>query len=247
MENLGFRIFKARVTQKLFGKRLDIRKSWEDTPKGYQDMVDFLNWFDATKSVQETIVKASSDWQYRFEKLPHFPRLPKRAALEIGFGGGRLLSQAAKHFETAYGVDIHQNFSMTKKFLSSQGVGNSALFHRDEIGRIPDESIDLIYSFIVFQHFDKIEEVDFYLDHIHRLLSPEGVAHIYFGKNKNEGIKVTSDDDFLLRDCSLFINPKSMLDRVSKRFQVLSFQDVLPRDPVTNTGESVQAMILFGK
>ncbi len=247
MAKLGFRIFKARIMQKLFGKRLNVRKSWEETPKDYQDMVEFLNWFDATKSVQDTISKASSDWICRFQNFPHFPGLPKRAALEIGFGGGRLLSQAAKHFENVYGVDIHQNFSMTSKFLSSLDVGNAALFHRDEISRIPDESIDFIYSFIVFQHFDKMEEVDFYLDHIHRLLSPGGMAHIYFGKNKNEGIEITSDAEFLLRDCSLFINPKSMLERVSKRFQVLSFQDVLPRDPVANTGESVQAMILFNK
>jgi ubiquinone/menaquinone biosynthesis C-methylase UbiE len=134
---------------------------------------------------------------------------------------------------------------MTKKFLASQGVSNAQLFHRDELKNIPDGSIDLIYSFIVFQHFDSMEEVDFYLRHIARLLSPQGVAHIYFGKNKNEGVAVTSDSDFLLRDCSLFINPKVMSERVSKDFQIIAYNDLLPRDPVTNTGESVQAMILF--
>lgn len=247
MTSLGLKIFKARVMQKIFGKRLDVRTSWEEAPKDYQDMVEFLNWFDATTSVQDTINRATSDWLYRFESFPHFSSLPRRAALEIGFGGGRLLSQASKHFNTVYGVDIHQNFAMTKQFLASQGVSNAHLFHRDGAGNIPDGSIDLIYSFIVFQHFDKLEEVDFYLDHIHRLLSPEGVAHIYFGKNKNEGVEVTSDNDFRLRDCSLFINPAYMLEHVSKRFQVLSFKDVLPRDPVANTGESVQAMILFRK
>ncbi|MEK9569981.1 MAG: class I SAM-dependent methyltransferase [Paracoccaceae bacterium] len=247
MDKLSFRIFKTRIMQKLFGRSLDVRKSWEETPKDYSNMVDFLNWFDATKSVPETISKASSDWLYRFQNFPHFSHLPKRTALEIGFGGGRLLSQAAKCFETVYGVDIHQNFAMSKKFLSSLGVSNVALFCREEINRIPDESVDFVYSFIVFQHFDKIEEVDFYLNHIHRLLTPEGMAHIYFGKNKNEGIKTTPDAEFLLRDCSLFIHPRNMLERVSNRFQVLSFQDVLPRDPVANTGESVQAMILFKK
>jgi hypothetical protein len=71
------------------------------------------------------------------------------------------------------------------------------------------------------------------------------MAHIYFGKNKNEGIETTSDSDFLLRDCSLFINPKDMMERVSRRFQILTSKEVLPRDPVNETGESVQAMILF--
>jgi SAM-dependent methyltransferase len=206
-----------------------------------------LNWFDATKSLEDTVSKASSDWVYRFQDFPHFAFLQKRAALEIGFGGGRLLSQASKHFQTVYGVDIHQNFSMTNKFLLSLDVSNAALFHRDEIDIIHNDSVDFIYSFIVFQHFDKIEEVDFYLDHIHRLLSSEGVAHIYFGKNKNDGIETTSDAEFLLRDCSLFINPKNMFERVSKRFQILASEEVLPRDPVTKTGESVQAMVLFKK
>ena len=124
-------------------------------------------------------------------------------------------------------------------------MGNVTLLHRDSVGRIPDASVDLIYSFIVFQHFDGMGEVEFYLDHIRRLLTSNGVAHIYFGKNKDEGVRVTSETDFQLRDCSLFINPKNMLDRVSKDFEVISYQDVLPRDPVLNTGESVQAMILF--
>lgn len=233
--------------QKILGKRLDIKKSWEETPKEYYDMVEFLNWFDATKSLQDTVSKASSDWEYRFQNFPHFPALQKRSALEIGFGGGRLLSQASKHFQNVYGLDIHQNFAMTTKFLSLLGVSNVELFHRDKIGKIPDDSMDFIYSFIVFQHFDKIEEVDFYLEHIHRLLAPEGLAHIYFGKNKNEGIKTTSDTEFHLRDCSLFINPKNMFERVSKRFQILASEEVLSRDPVTKTGESVQAMVLFKK
>jgi len=245
MKKLIYKILKERIKQKLFGKRLNVRQSWEDTPKEYRSMVEFLNWFDSTDSVQETIKRASSDWHFRFENSPYFSEIKKRSVLEIGFGGGRLLSQAAQVFDVVYGVDIHHNFDMTEKFLASQDICNATLLHRDGMGCVPNASVDLIYSFIVFQHFDGMGEVEFYLEHIHRLLTKDGVAHIYFGKNKDEGVRVIPESDFQLRDCSLFINPKNMLDRISEDFDVISYQDVLPRDPVLNTGESVQAMILF--
>ena len=39
-----------------------------------------------------------------------------------------------------------------------------------DIEDIEDKSIDFIYSFIVFQHFDSFEEIDFYLKQIKRIL-----------------------------------------------------------------------------
>ena len=74
--------------------------------------------------------KAASDWRHRFEIFPHFDGINKSAALEIGFGGGRLLTQAAKRFENVYGVDIHKNFAMTKKFLTVQGLDNAQLVRK---------------------------------------------------------------------------------------------------------------------
>lgn len=238
---------KARLLQKIFGKPLKVKKSWEYTPLDFKGMVDFLNWFDATNSISGCLDKAALDWKYRFSSHSFFNKLGKKNALEIGFGGGRLLTQSAKDFSHVYGVDIHRNFPMTIKFLTSQGINNFSLYHRDDVNQIQSNSIDFIYSFIVFQHFDSLEEVDYYLTHIDRLLNKNGVAHIYFGKNKNEGVSVTSDKDFILRDCSLFINPETMRSRIKERFKIIKFEDSLPRDPVTMSGESVQAMIVFSK
>lgn len=238
---------KARFLQKIFGKPLEVKKSWEEAPLDFKGMVDFLNWFDATKSISSCINKAASDWKYRFSSHAYFTKLNKKNALEIGFGGGRLMTQSSKDFVNVYGVDIHRNFPMTTNFLASQGVNNYSLYHRDDISQIKSNSIDLIYSFIVFQHFDSLEEVDYYLKHIYRLLNKEGIAHIYFGKNKNNGVSVTSEKDFILRDCSLFINPVTMRAKIAKRFVIINFEDNLARDPVKNLGESVQAMIVFKK
>ena len=43
------------------------------------------------------------------------------------------------------------------------------------------------------------------------------------------------------------LSPHEMFERVSGRFEVLLELSDLPRDPVTNTGESVQALIVFKK
>ena len=77
MKKLKYRIFKERIKQKLFGKSLNVRQSWEETPKDYRSMVEFLNWFDSTDSVQETIKRASSDWHFRFESFPYFSEIKK--------------------------------------------------------------------------------------------------------------------------------------------------------------------------
>lgn len=191
MNSFTIKAIKARFLQKFLGKPLEIKKSWEDTPADFHKMVDFLNWFDRTDSIEDCLKKAESDWKHRFASHAYFGSLPKNT-------------------ET-----------------------------------VPNSSIDLIYSFIVFQHFDKMSEVDFYLSHIERVLSNHGVAHIYFGKNPKDGVKTVSENDFRLRDCSLFISPEIMREKISQTFDILSWEDKLPRDPVTNSGESVQAMIVF--
>lgn len=244
---LRWMLLKSRLAQALFGSRLAIRGSWEETPAKFDDMVEFLNWFDATGSIESAVRKGSNDWIHRFASFPYFTGLNKGRAMEIGFGGGRLMCHACRDFDEVVGVDVHQAFSRSRTFLESQGCNNFKLFHRSEIGAIADSSVDLVYSFIVFQHFDRMEEVDFYFDHIDRVLAKNGIAHIYFGKNKDDGVGLTSESHFRLRDCSLFVAPPLMRERVAERFVILGFEDTLPRDPVAKTGESAQAMVIFRK
>lgn len=238
-------ILAQRLVQKVLRRPLDIRQSWAETPQKFENLVEFLNWFDTTDSIENCLQKAQSDWEFRFHRSPYFASTPKGAALEIGFGGGRLLAQASKDFEQVFGVDIHENFGMTRKFLDLQNVQNATLIHRNNLHTLPDSSIDFVYSFIVFQHFDSMEEVAFYLGHINRLLTPQGVAHIYFGKSKTEDVQVTGSDNFHLRDCSLFISPAMMRQKIATDFDVLDIQETLPRDAITGAGESVQAAAIF--
>ncbi len=242
-----FLILKDWIKRRIFRQSTSIRGTWETTPGGFENMVEFLNWFDTTSSVEDTIAAAQRDWHYRFASHVHFEKVAKKRSLEIGFGGGRLVAQAAKSFDEAVGVDIHQAFDNTKCFLALQNCENYRLVHRNDIESLKDGSVDFVYSFIVFQHFDSVEEVDFYLSQIERLLSDEGISHIYYGKSKDTDIQVTDDKNFVLRDCSLFVAPEAMKDLVGKRFEVLEYQDNLPKNPETRLGESGQARIVFRK
>ena len=245
MHKLTRRILATRLNQLIFGAKLDVRESWEKTPADYKKMVDFLNWFDRTNSVEEAVERGRIDWSYRFASGRFYANVEKNTAMEIGFGAGRLLMHAARDFKTAIGVDIHANYPMSEAFLASQGVNNARLLKRDKLALLPDNSVDFVYSFIVFQHFDGLDEVEFYLNHISRLLAPQGIAQIYYGKRNADGIEVTTADRFKLRDCSLFIAPETMREIVSSRFELMDYRDNLARDAVANTGESVQAMVAF--
>lgn len=244
---LKLKIKKEKILSRLFNKTTNIRDSWADTPKDYTDMVDFLNWFDQTGSIDETLKKSTEQWNYFFKAFPYFKDLKKEVCLEIGFGGGRLIARAAQDFKTAMGVDIHNAFVMSEKFLKSQNIHNYKLISRNHLSSAADQSVDFIYSFIVFQHFDSLDEVQFYLNQIRRLLKPNGIAHIYFGKSKTEDVQVTEQSEFTLRDCSLFIKPSEMRKLIEKDFKIIDFKDSLPRNSSTGEGESVQACVVFTK
>lgn len=245
-----FKKFSRRV-RKLFMTKATIRESWVKGPAGTRSDVEFHSWFDKTSSVEETVMRARSDWEQRICKFESFEALPKGTCLEIGFGGGRLLKAASATFDLVMGVDIHDAFDRTRQFLDSQGVANYRLYHRRQLAEIPSGSVDFVFSFIVFQHFDTFEEVDFYLSEINRVLKEGRLAHIFFGKCPEVGVRVTRDEDFWKRACSLFVEPGFFREQLSKSgFEVLEFEDLMPKrvdQPLSETNQSGQARVLFRK
>ena len=234
-----------RSLKNLFRKPVPVKGSWVETPSKFSDLTTFLDWFDNAASVEEALQRAEAEWDFRFRQHAEYQAIEKGCALEIGFGGGRLVLQASKDFARVIGVDIHSAFDQTERFLREQRCENFKLIHRDEIGSVPRQSVDLVYSFIVFQHFDSMDEVRFYLEQIGRVLKRSGYAHIYFGRNEGKGVKVVTDQEFKLRDRSLFIEPKLMAEEIAKSFDVLDVQDDLPKDPITRQGRSGQFFVKF--
>ena len=74
-----------KVTQRLFRffkTPTDVLNSWITEPRRYEHMVDFLNWFDSTSSVEDTLSQAQRDWDLRITNFRDFDSLSKECCLE---------------------------------------------------------------------------------------------------------------------------------------------------------------------
>lgn len=100
---------------------------------------------------------------------------PSARGLEIGCGVGRLLAPLSERIAEAYGVDI-----------SPLMIEKSAAFLHDfprartwvtdgTLQPLADESLDLVFSYIVFQHIPAVEPIETYVREAGRVLAPGGV------------------------------------------------------------------------
>ncbi len=146
---------------------------------------DFFVWFD--KVADKDIAFVRGHWDFALHiaaPLAKYISQPEtKTALDLGYGGGRILAAAAKSFKQVIGIDIHQQRELVTKALNERGINNFALQQTD--GRtilLNDDSVDVVYSFIVLQHVEKIAIFESYLDEVYRILKPNGVALLYFGR-----------------------------------------------------------------
>ena len=95
----------------------DIEESWQNAPS---DLVgqEFQNWFDTAPSDELTEMQSEIDFYQRI--LKDLVLNDTKVSCEIGFGGGRLLRHAANNFDLACGIDVHDNFSGTKRYLKEK-------------------------------------------------------------------------------------------------------------------------------
>lgn len=145
----------------------------------------FLSYFDTAGDTGESWVQGYWDFAHHILKpvVPSLVGEPFNAtALEIGFGGGRLLGPASRFFGKVIGVDIHDNFDEVRAILEAQGIANAELAKGD--GRslpVPDQSIDFVYSFIVLQHLPLLSTLNAYFADVKRVLKPGKAACLYMG------------------------------------------------------------------
>ncbi|MCK9378659.1 MAG: class I SAM-dependent methyltransferase [Candidatus Moranbacteria bacterium] len=147
----------------------------------------FLTWFNDNENIDSMI---SSGYKNFFCSIlnKNIYNLTKNnssqlTAVEIGCGSGRVLNAAAKYFKYVIGLDIHENLNMTKEFLIQLGNKNFELKKiQDKKFPLENNSIDFIYSFIVFQHLLKLETFEEYSREISIKMKKNGLAMIYFGR-----------------------------------------------------------------
>lgn len=146
----------------------------------------FQAWFDDSPSEEESVRRGF--WDFALHVLTpaacrRLARPGESTALEIGYGGGRLLNAAGSFFGRAIGVDIHGEAAAVETFLRRQGRENVSLLQSDGAS-IPVESgsVDFVYSFIVLQHLPDHDTFVAYLRETRRVLRPGGTAQLYYGR-----------------------------------------------------------------
>lgn len=169
---------KVRSGEQVTGFRAEIARRAGDSDA-------FFTFFDGAADEEEAFIRGAWDFSIHIAALlnglVHAPK--EKTALEIGYGGGRLLAAAARHFRHAIGVDVHGETALVRDALARRGIDNVTL-HQTDGRHIPlaDAAVDVVYSFIVFQHMDAIEVVEDNITEACRCLRPGGVAVFYVGR-----------------------------------------------------------------
>ncbi len=146
---------------------------------------DFFRFFSNAKNTDESFISGAWDFSIHIaEPCRGFLKDPsEKTALEIGYGGGRVLAAAAQHFGFAHGVDIHGNPGPVKKELKKRGIENVELHETD--GRalpFKDGMLDFIFSLIVFQHMETLQIVTQNIEESFRTLKSGGLALFYYAR-----------------------------------------------------------------
>jgi len=162
--------------------------------KGFKTEIDdvssnqekFFNWFrESGEDIQETFNKGRNDFNYHFASplSKYMKNFKDKTILEIGCGGGRLLATSAELFKFSIGIDIHNQLKLVDDYIRKNYSDNFKLIQNNGHNiPIKDNSIDIVYSFLVFQHVEKIDIFKGYINEIHRILKFNGIAIIYFGR-----------------------------------------------------------------
>jgi len=159
---------------------------WREQIKRHDESdADFLSYFDSADGVDHTFLQGAWDFSNQILRSPVAPLIGEpfeETALEIGFGGGRLLAAAATHFDRVIGVDIHDSFDRVQQMLNERGIENAQLLKGDgKTLPVESDSIGFVYSFIVLQHLPLIDVLQCYMSEVKRVLKPGKPACLYFG------------------------------------------------------------------
>jgi ubiquinone/menaquinone biosynthesis C-methylase UbiE len=161
-------------------------------PEGFRKQIDenlregednFFSWFDGGLNKEEALKKAAEIFkklvlplitQYIQENL-----LKRCRSLEIGYGSGGQLAEAANVFGKSFGVDVH---SQREVVYDAIGKKNVELLQTDgKTLPVDDGSIHFVHSWTTIIHMD-MDTLKCNLKEIHRVLSPGGAAVLFYGR-----------------------------------------------------------------
>ncbi len=145
----------------------------------------FFTWFHGGADADTAFVRGQWDMALHILRplAPYIREPESRTVLEIGHGGGRLLAAASRCFAAATGVDVHDNNELVLQELAARGIKNATLVKGDgQSLPLPSDSFDVVYSFVVLQHVERVAVFDRYVTEAYRVMKPGGVGILYFGR-----------------------------------------------------------------
>jgi len=140
---------------------------------------------------------------------------PSAEILEIGCGVGRLLVPLAERVAVAHGVDISPVMIGKAKEYSTGAPNVRTALTDGSLAHLANESLDFVFSFIVFQHIPDRAPIRRYVEEAARVLKPGGVfrfqvdgrwwwKHAKGGPDTYNGVKFSPDDVSALLEGTAF-------------------------------------------
>jgi ubiquinone/menaquinone biosynthesis C-methylase UbiE len=109
--------------------------------------------------------------------------------LDLGCGNGRITEFMPKVFGSVYGIDI--SAEMIKQANKRVGYHKNITFIENDGLKIPlpEEMFDVVFSFLVFQHFKTKEMVEKNFAEVWRVLKKGGIFKVLIGVKKHKSLK----------------------------------------------------------
>ncbi len=125
---------------------------------------------------------------------------PGTRALEIGPGGGKWTVRLAPRVHSLIVFDVADAMlARTRQRCEAEGLANVSFVLGDGHGLtgVPDESLDLVFSYDVFVHI-ALEDTVAYIDELVRVLAPGGAAivHHAVAETAAAGNRIESHNDW---------------------------------------------------
>jgi SAM-dependent methyltransferase len=154
------------------------RRDWDTRAK--ENARAYINWPDVPN--EEEAFFASGKVDYERYVTPFLKRMNfeprEKSALEIGCGIGRIARWMSQDFASYTGVDVSPE--MVQK-ASSYNVPRTRFLavSGGDLNGIPDQSIDFVFSFAVFQHVPSKDAIYNYFRETARVLRPGGIFRLH--------------------------------------------------------------------
>lgn len=110
----------------------------------------------------------------------------KKTIVDFGCGTGRLTEFMAKDFETVTGLDISRTMIAQGENRLRELKNVKLLETNGKTIPLPDNFIDLVFSYLVFQHIKTRSMVKNTFKEIYRILKPQGVFKVLLRSDKQK-------------------------------------------------------------